>query len=179
MTNEQITADIARGIEIKAQMEKLKTELKAIEARLEAAGLQGPHVPLEDKEREGKQAILTSPTHRIAVRLESDVLVGGFEMGSDTEKSVSSIITTVQFNALFKPVKRYERKEADGHKFRLKAKKAIADHAVYLQLIKALRSTDADGVAKSKTVIAWSEVEKIEPSRKTVMEYLGPNSSCQ
>lgn len=163
MTNEQITADIARGIEIKAQMEKLKAELKAIEARLEAAGLQGPHVPLEDKEREGKQAILTSPTHRLAVRLESDVLVGGFEMGSDLESKVSDLLTTIQFNALFKPVKRYERKEADGHKFRIKAKKAIADHAVYLQLIKALRSTDADGIAKSKTVIAWDAVQVITP----------------
>lgn len=165
MTNEQITADIARGIEIKAEIEKLEAELKAIESRLEAAGLQGPHVPLEDKDREGKQAILTSPTHRLAVRLESDVLVGGFEIGSDMEKSISSLITPQQFNELFKPVRKYERKERDGHKFRLKAKKAIGDHAVYLQLIKALRSTDADGIAKSKTVIAWDAVQVITPAQ--------------
>ncbi len=163
MTNEQITADIARGIFLKDRMEKDKAELKAIEARLEAAGLRGPHVPLEDNEREGKQAILTSPTHRLPVRLESDSLVGGFDIGSDTEKEISGIITTAQFNVLFKKVEKYERKEKDGHDFRKKAKKAIPDIAVYLKLIKALRSTDADGIPKSKTVIAWDAVQVITP----------------
>jgi hypothetical protein len=163
MTEEQKAADIKRGLEITAEIEKLEAELKAIVSRLEAAALQGPHVPLEDKEREGKQAILTSPTHRLAVRFESDVLVGGFEMGSDLDNIVCDLLTTVQFNELFKPVRKYERKEKDGHKFRLKAKKAIPDHAVYLNLIKALRSTDADGIAKSKTVIAWDAVQVITP----------------
>ncbi len=165
MTNEQITADIARGIFLKARMEKDKAELKAIESRLEAAGLRGPHVPLEDKDREGKQAILTSPTHRLPVRLESDSLVGGFDFGSDTEKEISAIISTDQFNALFKRVEKYERKEKDGHDFRKKAKKAIPDQTAYLKLIKALRATDSDGIAKSKTVIAWDAVQLLTPSK--------------
>jgi len=159
MTNEQITADIARGIEIRADMERLKTELKVIESRLEAAGLRGPHVPLEDQEREGKQAILITPTHRLPVRLESDVLVASFDIGGTTEKQVSALISTDQFNALFKPVNKYERREPDGHKFRLKAKKAINNHSMYMQLIRVLRSTDADGIAKCKTVIAWDQLK--------------------
>ncbi len=163
MTNEQITADIARGIIIKREITALTAELKAIEARLESAGLRGPHVPLEDAEREGKQAILTSPTHQLAVRLESDILIGGFEVGSTLAAQVQALIGEKAFKALFKVIHKYERKEADGHKFRKKAKAAIQDQPKYLQLITALRSKDKDGIAKSKTVIAWDNITTVEP----------------
>lgn len=163
MTNEQIKADIARGIIIKREITALTAELKAIEARLESAGLRGPHVPLEDAEREGKQAILTSPTHKLAVRLESDVLVGGFEVSSPLAKQVRELIGEKAFDVLFKIIHKYERKENDGHKFRLKAKKAIGDQAKYLELIAVLRSKDKDGIPKSKTVIAWDSITTLEP----------------
>ncbi len=165
MTEEQKAADIKRGHEINELVGTLMEELEAIEARLKSAALIGPHIPLEDAEREGKQAILTSPTHRLRIRIESDNLVGGFAMGSDTEKTISALITTNQFNALFKPVKKYERKESDGHKFRLKAKAALSNQELYLQLIKSLRSLDKDGIPKSKIVIPWSEVELLAPSQ--------------
>jgi hypothetical protein len=98
-------------------------------------------------------------SEKIRVRLESDVLVASFDIGGTTEKQVSALISTDQFNALFKPVNKYERREPDGHKFRLKAKKAINNHTMYLQLIRVLRSTDADGIAKCKTVIAWDQLK--------------------
>ena len=163
MTNEQIQADIERGIVIKREIATLKAELKDIETRLESAGLRGPHIPLEDAEREGKQAILTSLKHRLAVRLESDVLVGGFEVGSTLAGLVKSLISEQAFNALFKVVHKYERKEDDGHKFRIKAKAAIGDQDKYLQFITAIRSKDKDGIAKSKTVICWDNVTTVEP----------------
>jgi len=162
MTNEKIQADIARGIIIKREITALNAELKAIETRLESVGLRGPHVPLEDAEREGKQAILTSPTHKLAVRLESDVLVGGFEVSSTLAKQVRELIGEKAFDVLFKIIHKYERKENDGHKFRLKAKKAIGDQAKYLELIAVLRSKDKDGIPKSKTVIAWDSITTVE-----------------
>lgn len=165
MTNEQITADIARGIEIKKQLTTLTAELKQIEARLESAGLRGPHVPLEEAEREGKQAILTSPIHRLAVRLESDILISGFQIGSTMESVVRRIIGNKAFEALFKQVRKYERKENDGHKFRQKAKAAIQDQEKYLELIAALRSKDKDGIPKSKAVISWDNVTDLNTSK--------------
>ncbi len=162
MTNEQIKADIERGIIIKREITALTVELKDIEARLESAGLRGPHVPLEDAEREGKQAILTSPTHKLSVRLESDVLIGGFEVSSGLAPTLQALIGEKAFKALFKIVHRYERKESDGHKFRKKAKAAINDQDKYLKLITALRSKDKDGIPKSKTVIAWDSITTLE-----------------
>ncbi len=159
MTTEQIAADIERGIQLRAEIDIRTKELQEIEERLEKAGLAGPHVPLENSEREGKQAILTSGKHKLRVRIESDNLVGGFAMDSDLHKTIAAMLTKEQFNALFKPVKKYERKESDGHKFRLKAKAALQNQELYLQLIKALRSLDKDGIPKSKVVIPWSAIE--------------------
>lgn len=167
MTEEQITADVARGIELRTIITNATAELKQIESRLEAVGLRGPHVPLKDAEREGKQAILSTPKHKLAVRLESDNLIGSFEIGSEIDKKVQALLTTSEFETLFKVVKKHERRESDGHKFRIKAKKAIAAEATYLQLIKTIRSLDKDGLPKSKTVIAWDAVETLTPAAES------------
>ena len=161
--SDPLQAAIARVVAINAQIAALETERKPLLAIIEQAGINGPHVPLEDAEREGKQTIIQTPTHTLRVRLESDNLVGGFEIGSELEKAVTELITKSQLDELFKVVKKYERKESDGHKFRMKAKKAITDQAVYLKFIKALRSLDKDGIPKSKTVIAWDTIETLTP----------------
>lgn len=155
---------IARAAEIRTKIEELETELEPLEEIIAQAGVNGPHIPLEDAEREGKQAILRTPTHTLHVQIQSDNLVGGFDIGSEMEKTIRGLITSTQFDALFKVVKKHERKESDGHKFRMKAKKAIPDQSVYLQVIKALRSLDKDGIPKSKTVIAWNTLETLTPA---------------
>jgi hypothetical protein len=163
--SDPLSAAITRVVAINAQIATLEAERKPLLAIIEQAGINGPHVPLEDAEREGKQTIIQTPTHTLRVRLESDNLVGGFEIGSELEKSITELITKEQLNELFKVVNKYDRKESDGHKFRLKAKKAIKDQAVYLKLIKALRSLDKDGIPKSKTVIAWDTIETLTPEQ--------------
>jgi hypothetical protein len=165
--SDPLSTAIARAAEIRAQITLLQIELKPLEKIIEQAGINGPHVPLEDAEREGKQTIIRTDSHVLRVRLESDNLVTGFEMGSDLEKSISALLTTKEFNDLFKPVKRYDRKESDGHKFRLKAKKAIVNQDTYLKLIRALRSLDKDGIPKSKTVVAWDTLETLTPAAQS------------
>ena len=155
---------IARAAEIRTKIEELKTELEPLEEIIAQAGINGPHIPLEDPEREGKQAVLKTPTHTLHVQIQSDNLVGGFDIDGDLEKTIRGLIIPVQFNALFKVVKKYERKESDGHKFRLKAKQVITDQAVYLKVIRALRSLDKDGIPKSKTVIAWNTLATLTQS---------------
>jgi hypothetical protein len=152
---------IARVMEIDATIAALETERKPLIKIIEAAGEHGPHVPLEENDREGKQTILKTSKHILRVRLESDILVSSFEIGSPRDQQIKSILSPEEFDALFKVVKNHERKETDGHKFRLKAKKAVGDHAVFLKLIRALRSLDKDGIAKSKTVIAWDTCQQL------------------
>jgi hypothetical protein len=167
MTEEQKAADIERGEFLKQRIDKDKAELKLIEKRLEQVGLAGPHVPLEDAEREGKQTIIRTASHVLRVRLESDNLVSGFEIGSEIDQKVQALLTPAEFETLFKVVKKHERKESDGHKFRIKAKKAIALEANYLQLIKTIRSLDKDGLPTSKTVIAWDSIETLTPAAES------------
>lgn len=166
MSNPSLEAAITRAAEIHIELDKLEAELKPLEAIIKQAGINGPHVPLEDAEREGKQAILETPTHALRVRIESDNLVGGFEIGSEIDKKVQALLTPVEFKSLFKAVRKYERKESDGHKFRLKAKKAIAVEATYLQLIKTIRALDKDGLPTSKTVIAWDSITTLTQPQK-------------
>lgn len=163
--SDPLSAAITRVVAINAQIANLEAERKPLLKIIEAAGLNGPHVPLEDADREGKQAILRTPTHTLRVRIESDNLVTGFDLNSETEKTITDLITKPQFDALFKLVKKHERKESDAHKFRLKAKKAIPDQATYLKLIRALRSLDSDGIPKNKTVIAWDKLETLTESK--------------
>jgi hypothetical protein len=165
MTTEQIAADIARGEFLKDRIEMDKKELKAIEARLEAAGLAGPHVPLNDANREGKQRLLEANGRILPVRFESDTLIGSFAHDSETHKNIKLILETEPvkglFTKLFKEVHSYERRQDDGQKFRLLAKESIPTEQGYQALMYLLKSRDKKtGIVKSKTVIAWDQLTK-------------------
>jgi len=158
MTPEQITADIERGAFLTARIKADNAELKDIDKRLEAAGLNAPHVPLKDKEREGKQALLRSGNKYLPVIFESDLLIGSFPASGDVAGFIRSRITKAAFSLLFKEVHNYERRIDDGQKFRLAARKAIGDETLCLEILTALKAKNKDGITKSKTVIAWDQL---------------------
>lgn len=168
MTPEQIAADIARGEFLKNRIAQDTKELKLIEKRLEEAGLAGPHVPLEDAAREGKQRLLEANGRILPVRFESDLLIGSFAHGSamhdnckvllDNEP-VENMFDNTLFEQLFKEVHSYERRIDDGKKFREMAKSIIPTEQGYHALIHLLKSRDKKtGIVKSKTVIAWDQL---------------------
>lgn len=168
MTPEQISADITRGEFLKKRIDQDKAELKAIESRLEAAGLAGPHVDLEDKEREGKQRLLEAGGRILPVRFESDLLIGSFAHGSTTHEDIKLILDSEQkenlFGELFKEIHSYERRQDDGKKFRQLAKKTIPSEQGYHAIIHLLKSRDKKtGIVKSKTVIAWDQLTTAKP----------------
>ena len=158
MTPEQITADIERGAFLTARIKADKAELKEIEKRLEAAGLNAPHVPLKDKDREGKQAILRGGGKSLPVIFESDLLIGSFPAGGDIACSIRARITKAAFTTLFKEVHNYERRIDDGQKFRITARKAIGDETLCLEILTLLKAKTKDGITKSKTVIGWDQL---------------------
>lgn len=158
MTPEQIAADIDRGAFLVTRIKCDQAELKEIVKRLEAAGLNAPHVPLKDKDREGKQAILRSGDRTLPVIFESDLLIGSFKADSETAGHVRSLITKAAFTTLFKEVHAYERRIEDGQKFRIAARKVITDETLCLEVLTLLKAKTKDGITKSKTVIGWDQL---------------------
>lgn len=155
MTPQQIAADIARGIEIKRQIGELVAELKGIEDRLEAAGLIGPHVPLEEKEREGKQYLATGSGKILPIRFESDQIVASFKPDSPTHTQIATILGD-KLPKFFKDTREFKRVPKDGNAFRKLGRKLLEPEA-FADLINACTSRDKKGIPKSKTVIAWDD----------------------
>ncbi len=160
MTPEQIAADIARGKEIKAEIARLEAELKAIEKRLQQAAEQGEHVPLQDKDREGRQCLLRSPRLVLPVRFTADSIVGSFPFGSPMHTEVAAILGD-KGDLFFKEEHVFKRIAKDGQRFRLEARKHLAPEK-FAELIRAVTARDKHGIAKSTVQIAWDDAKAPE-----------------
>ena len=161
MTPEQIAADIERGIEIHAEMDKLAAELKDIEARIKKAAEKGDHVPLQDKEREGKQCLLRSSDHVLPVRFTADSIIGSFLKDSPAHKAILSIVGEARLPLFFRFVPSFERVPKDGQKFRQVARENL-EPADFAKLIQAATARDKKGIAKSTVQIAWDDAKPPE-----------------
>ena len=160
MTPQQIAVDVARGLEIRAEIGRLKIELDAIEFRLEAAGLAGSQIPLQEADREGKQYLACGREKIVPVRFESDQIVGSFPPDSIMHKAVAAIAGD-QLEKFFRDVRKFERVPKDGNEFRKLARKLLAPD-LFAQLIAACTSRDKAGIPKSKTVIGWDDAKPID-----------------
>lgn len=160
MTPQQIAADVARGLEIKAEIGRLTAELKLIESRLEAAGLEGEQIPLQDKDREGKQFLARGRDKIIPIRFESDQLIASFLPDTETHQAVKDIAGD-KMDHLFKEVRKFDRTTKDGYTFR-KLAREILDADRFARLIHACTARTKDGLAKSKTIIAWDDAKPID-----------------
>ncbi len=157
MTPEQIAADIERGLTIKSEIAALTLELKAIEDRLEAAGLNGDQVPLQNPNLEGKQYIARSEKHLLPVRFESDLIIGSVEKDSPLHAQITAICGD-KITLFFKPSTKLERVPKDGEAFR-KLARELLDSDAFAKLINAATARDKKNIAKSRTVIAWDDAK--------------------
>jgi len=164
MTNKQIAADIARGIEIKHEMARLKIELAAIESRLEQAGLAGEQVPLQDADREGKQYLAKGDSKIVPIRFESDLIAGSFAPDSEMHKAVVAALGENHKDKIvrfFKDTRSFERVPKDGQAFR-KIARELLDGPTFARLVSAATQRSKDGIPKSKIVVAWDDAKPIE-----------------
>ena len=164
MTPQQIAADIARGREIVAEIKKLKEELKAIEDRLEQAGLKGDQIPLQDADREGKQYLAQGEKFIVPIRFESDLIAGSFDPDSIMHKAVIAALGdehAAKMPLFFKDTRSFVRVPKDGQAFR-KIARAQLDPDTFAKLISAVTQRDKKGIIKSKTVVAWDDEKPIE-----------------
>lgn len=161
MTNTQIAADIARGAEIRKEIAKLEKELKEIETRLKGAAEKGEHVPLQDKEREGRQCLLRAPRLVLPVRFTADSIVASFLRDSPMHKEIVGIVGDEKLPLLFKAFDGFERAGKDGQAFRKIARENL-EPDVYAKLIRAATARDKSGIAKSTVQIAWDDAKEPE-----------------
>lgn len=154
-----IRSDVDRGIEICAQMEKLKAELKDIEARMQHAALHGEQVVLNDADREGRQYLASGSDRIVPVILTADIIVG--EFGRDSQRHLE-IMQAIQNRTgmlkFFKPVNKFENRFDTGKKFRLEAKEIFGEELAP-KFITACVARDKQGIPKSSIKVAWNETK--------------------
>lgn len=162
MTPHQIAADVDRLLEIKATIAHLTTELKAIESRLEQAGLAGDQIPLQEADREGKQYLARGTSKIVPVRFESDLIAGSFKPDSQMHLAVLAALgdEADKLPQFFSNVRSFERVPKDGQAFRKLARELLRPTA-YAALVAASTMRDKAGIPKSKTVIAWDDAKPI------------------
>ena len=164
MTATQISTDIERGIELRATIKRSTKELKAIEKRLEQAGLEGDQIPLQEADREGRQFLARSPKLNLVVPVvfESDQVIASFRQGSVFETLVSEYCDKeeIRLHDFFVPETTYKRLAKDGRDFRKTARSILGSKAP--DFVAKFLQRDKNHIPKSRTIIAWDNSKPID-----------------
>ena len=161
MTPQQISQDIERGIELRSTIKSSQAELKAIEKRLEQAGLEGEQMPLQEADREGRQFLARSPKLGLAVPVvfESDQIIASFVPDSDIHHVLNDL-SIGQLDRFFSETRKFERLQKDGQIYRKTAREILGSTAP--SFIAASLQRDKAGIPKSRTVIAWDNARPLD-----------------
>ena len=151
-----LLADVDRGLEIRAEIEKLQTELKDIEVRVKHTALHGEHVELADPDREGRQYLAAGTGKVVPVIFTSDMIVGEFGWESKRHMEIMEAVhNRTGILQLFKLVNKCENRFDSGKKFRAQASEVFGDLAP--KFITACIARDKDGIAKSAIKVMWDD----------------------
>ena len=154
-----ISKDIARGLAIVAQIDTLKAELEGIESRLESIALGEEHLPLNDADREGRQAILQDGGFSLPVIFESDLIIGTLpDMGNAISIIRGAIPDQALLTKIWKPISGFARVAKDGQKYRQQLRALLTPEAA-TTVLQASIQRDKLGLPKSRTVIAWDRAQ--------------------
>lgn len=162
MSTPTLEQDIARGLEIRRQIELLQTELKAIEGRIQALAEIGKQEPLKEADREGKKFNARGAGRIVPVIFESDLLIASFKPDSDTHKRLLEIAGD-KLPDFFADVRKFERRQDDGRAFRRSARAAF-DPDTCAAFLRGCLDIKKDGIPKSRVIVAWKEAETERPS---------------
>ena len=161
MTPQQISSDIERGLDLRSTIKTAQAELKAIEKRLEQAGLEGEQIPLQEADREGRQFLARSPKLGVIVPVvfESDQIVASIQPDTALFEALS-IISGIHFGKFWSPVTKLDRVQKDGQSYRKEAREILGPIAP--AFIAASLQRDKAGIPKSRTIIAWENSKRID-----------------
>lgn len=161
-----LQTDIDRGLVLVKLIAELQAELDEITERIEAAGLAGPHVPLEDKAREGRQFLGAGSNVILPVVITADSLVQSFPDGSPIHDTIKAAAGD-HFGQFYRPSNKWETRQKDGQKFRELAATVMGKTAP--AFITACLAKDKLGIPKNKLVIAWDRAEEL-PAEQAATE---------
>ena len=161
-TTTDIKTKVDRGLAIRAQMEALKAELEDIETTLESAALAGEQIPLEERDREGRQFIAHGTEMLVPVVLESDMIMGSFQEGGQAH---SNILFALElhgdvFPQLWKPVSKFEMFAKDGQNYRKKLRELLPPTTA-ANVLAASLARDGKGIPKSRVIVDWKRAKLI------------------
>jgi hypothetical protein len=161
----RLAADVDRGLQIVGEMKMLEQELAAIEARLEAAGLNGDQVELADPEREGRQFLARGSHAVVPVIFTADLLVKSFQVESDTHNAIIRALGPEKwdkFREFFRTIRICKTLFDNGKIFRAKAAEILGP-VLAPKFISACLQRDKDRIPKSQVKIDWSRATAIAP----------------
>lgn len=160
MSKPTIRELVDRGRVLVKSIEKDKEELKTIAAAIEEIAVDGPHVALEEKEREGKQYLAHGTTHIVPVLFTSDHLVKTFPSHSPLHNAIHKAAGGKMLR-FFTPLSGYKTAIDDGLIFRKLAAKELG--ALAPEFISACLRRTKDGIPVSDTKIDWDREKEIAP----------------
>ena len=149
---------VDRGIVVRAELERLKIELKGIEARLQKYGLAGEHVELKDAEREGRRWLAHGSKLIVPVVFTADKIVGSFKAGSPVHGRIDKAADG-RLHEFFAMETTFENLFEDGKRFRAAADGVLG--AKGPAFITACLAVDKFGIPKSDVKVCWEDSEEV------------------
>jgi hypothetical protein len=153
---------VDRGIVIRAELEKLKVELKGIEARLTKYGLNGEHVELKDAEREGRRWLAHGSKLIVPVVFTADKIVGSFKADSPVHGRIDKAADG-RLHEFFAKETTFANLFEDGKRFRTSAEEVLGA-AKGPPFITACLAVNKFGIPKSDVKVCWEDGEEVGKS---------------
>src|ERR1035441_7897724 len=157
---------VDRGIVVRAELERLKIELKGIEARLQKYGLNGEHVELKDAEREGRRWLAHGSSLIVPVVFTADKIVGTFKSGSPVHTRIA-MKADEHLAEFFTKETTFANLFEDGKRFRAAAE-AVLGAIKGPPFITACLAVDKFGIPKSDVKVCWEDGEEVSGLRSKV-----------
>lgn len=154
-----VAADVDRGLEIKAAIATLATELAEIENRLVKAGLDGDQVELTDPDREGRQWLARGSKQIVPVVFTADLLVQSFANGSVIHGKIVDALGDHPIGNFYRRVSGFATQFESGKKFRAHAAEMLGKDAP--AFISACLRRDKEGTPKSQIKIEWDRAVEV------------------
>lgn len=148
---------VDRGLEIRAKIDALETELADVEALLRAAGLLGEQIDLEDADRDGRQFLAAGTVHTVPVVFTSDHVAASFQDGSAAHLRAADAACG-RLAEFYRPVTTWKMLARSGKAFRRDAA-TILGPEVAAAFVTACLARDKNGIAKSQIKVEWDRAE--------------------
>lgn len=149
---DQERADVDRGLELIAILDRAKKELKAITARLQARALAGTQEALKDAGREGTRYIAKGTDVEVPIIVTADTIMQSFAENSPAHARVEAAASG-RLADFYKRKVTFEATTKDGKKFRQEAAALLEESAP--AFIAACRALDKHGIPKNGIAIRW------------------------